>query len=785
MTRFSNSAGHPGAKPNKFYVAQKPRIFAVVLMVLALAIGQNAYAQSTGSPSSAGYEGGADAGEKPRPQLVRRSSLVEEIVVTATKRETDLRDIPLSIDAFTGESLREIGAVDVESIARFSPGVSVSPGLDPEAAQVIIRGVSTDTFFTFFTRTFGMFYEDVSMVNPSILGPQPNVDPFDMKTVEILKGPQGTLFGGSALAGAIRYVPNKPDFEEIYGQIAASVGKHDLSEDYSRRYDLMVNVPLGERFALRVAAGKVDRPGYITDLRSGEDDINSSDASQFRALITWRPSDSLAVTYNTLTRKTHQDNGAFANTDEDTTHSERYFADVLDSKTEIHVLTTEWNLENINVIAVLSNMDKDYPQRLDYSQFLGTSQAGIGAYGDTFIESSQPSAELRVVSASPTESSWWMLKDWSYVAGLFYVYSDQFLRLKLGTEESGDLIKLEGDVDAEEYALFFDVTRAIGERWEVGFGARYFEQTTDADIGTTLVALTGLADVGAVGDALLPVIDSLGLSSGAEIGREKGSISETVFNPKFTLRWQYSDEFSIFASAVKGFRYAGANQNPTQDPGVPLFFESDEIWNYELGIRTEWFGGVLQFDLTAFLLEWTDLQVQQRDYTGGFAYTTNVGGARNKGVEFGLNLLLPAGFAVKLNGSYVDARTTTFFDDFQGPAEAGTELPGSSPASGSLLVLWLGNVGLAQIVSTLSYTFQNRNYNNLPHTYEHPGINLLGASVNVQLPQFWGQPAIKIVGNNLTNEREPGVVFDTPNTGGILTIYNPPRSVNLGIEFSF
>ena len=222
MTRFSNSAGHPGAKPNKFYVAQKPRIFAVVLMVLALAIGQNAYAQSTGSPSSAGYEGGADAGEKPRPQLVRRSSLVEEIVVTATKRETDLRDIPLSIDAFTGESLREIGAVDVESIARFSPGVSVSPGLDPEAAQVIIRGVSTDTFFTFFTRTFGMFYEDVSMVNPSILGPQPNVDPFDMKTVEILKGPQGTLFGGSALAGAIRYVPNKPDFEEIYGQIKSN-----------------------------------------------------------------------------------------------------------------------------------------------------------------------------------------------------------------------------------------------------------------------------------------------------------------------------------------------------------------------------------------------------------------------------------------------------------------------------------------------------------------------------------------------------------------------------------
>ena len=362
----------------------------------------------------------------------QRVTVLEEVIVSATKRDANLRDIPLSIDAFSGDSLREIGASSIESIARFSPGVSVSPGLDPEAAQVIIRGVSTDTFFTFFTRTFGMFYEDVSMVNPSILGPQPNIDPYDLKTVEILKGPQGTLFGGSALAGAIRYVPNKPDFDEGYGQLAASTTEHARSDSMSHRYDVMANIPLGEKFAARFVASKTARPGYITDLRSGRDDINSSQSEQFRGLLSWRATENFSLNYSGMRRETHQDDGAFANTIGQPTHSERFFPDVLDSRTDIHTLTADWAFEHFDVVAVAANMTKDYPQRLDYSQFFGTSTAGIGTYGDTYIESEQPSAEIRIVSGAPTESDWWILQDWSYVAGVFYVFSDQFLALNIG-----------------------------------------------------------------------------------------------------------------------------------------------------------------------------------------------------------------------------------------------------------------------------------------------------------------------------------------------------------------
>lgn len=332
------------------------------------------------------------------------------------------------------------------------------------------------------------------------------------------------------------------------------------------------------------------------------------------------------------------------------------------------------------------------------------------------MRSSQPSAELRLVSVRATASDWWLLRDWDYVTGYFFVYSDQFLNLELGTEPSGAVLRLRGDADAKENAVFFDLTKHLTDQWELGVGGRLFRQSTKADISTTVIAVEGLVDAKPLLQVLEPVIDTLPASGNVQLGRQQGEIGETVFNPKFTLQWRKSKDFSVFTSAVKGFRYAGANQNPTLDPNVPLFFESDDIWNYELGVRTRWFQGAMQLDVAVFQLDWNDLQVQQREYTGAFAYTANVGGARNRGVELGLDLILPAGFALKLNGAYVDARTTTFFDDFQGPAPAGSELSGLSPFSAAALLLWMRPLGNAEMTSTLSYSYQNRNYNNLPHT---------------------------------------------------------------------
>uniref|UniRef100_UPI003569D3CC TonB-dependent receptor n=2 Tax=Litorivivens sp. TaxID=2020868 RepID=UPI003569D3CC len=673
--------------------------------------------------------------------------LIEEVVVTATKRDANLRDIPISIDSFRGEDLREIGATDSESIAKFAPGVTTTTGPDPEAVQIVIRGISTGAQLNYFNRTFGIFYDDISLVNPSLAGIQPNFSIYDMRSVEILKGPQGTLFGGSALAGAVRYVPAMPDLDEPHGSFAASIGEHARSDDRSQGYDLMWNQPLTDHLAARIVGSKQNRPGYINDTRNDRQDTNETESTQYRAIVSWDITDRFSLDVNAARRESQQNDSPYANYDYQPVHDAKFFADSTDAVMDVGYLAAQYDFDDFYGKLILSQLNKDSYQRYDYSTFTGTSQAGIGTYNDSTLHSEQPSAELRLVSTSPTQSRFAFLDSWNYIAGYFYTRSDQGGLITIGTAQTSEFFTLSGDVLAEEHAIFFDVSRTFFEKWELGLGGRYFRQTTDG-------LIVGKAKFGLLNDPLLaqlmPPIVAAGLPDGAETNRDQAKISDTVFNPKVTLQYRFSDNLWFFASAIKGFRYAGLNTNVSQDPEGPLLFDSDHIWNYELGVRSEWFGGALQVDLTAFHIDWTDLQINQLDYLGVFGFIKNIGEAENTGAELSVTSLLPGGLALKMNAAYIDAHTTVPFDDYSGEIPAGRELPLTSPWSASAILLWYRAFSHFDVISSLSYTYQNRNYNNLAQTYEHPALSLLGASLKMDFPQVWGQPAISLIGTNLT-----------------------------------
>ena len=137
----------------------------------------------------------------------------------------------------------------------------------------------------------GRFYGNVPLTNPSIMGVEPDLDTFDMRSIEVLKGPQGTLFGGSALAGAIRYVPNSPELGEFYGSASAGVGATASSDDVTTDYSLMLNVPVGDSFALRFAGSMRDFAGFIDDTRTGAKDINDYESDQGRIMAKWQITD--------------------------------------------------------------------------------------------------------------------------------------------------------------------------------------------------------------------------------------------------------------------------------------------------------------------------------------------------------------------------------------------------------------------------------------------------------------------------------------------------------------
>lgn len=687
----------------------------------------------------------------------------------AEERRSPLRYVPLSVDSFSGERLRSVGGTDLQSALRFSPGVTVSPGMTGDSQQVIFRGVSTDTQASFATRTFGLIYDDVSLVNPTVPGGQPNLDPFDMAAVQVLKGPQGALFGPSALAGAVRYVPQFADYEAAYGTISGGVGSLARSGDMTEDYTAMWNQPFGESFAIRAVASRRDEAGYLRDIRNDRDNVNSSRTDQIRLLAGWRVTEDLELRLNGFRREYRLDDGTFADNTQRPTNSRRFVPEFVDSEISVGSLTAEWAFEPFSLRLTGSYLDKDFEQILDVSTFSGSAMAGAGTYASLPGNSRQPGAELSLLSQRPTQSELAILDGWEYVAGYAYTRSDQAFALDIGAQALGSLILQEVDAEAEEHALYLNLSRRLWESWSVGFGGRLLKQTTDAFSDVTVNAL----------DSVLPLLP------GVAVNHIEGRLKEEEFNPRVSLEWRVAQDFALFAAAVKGFRFGGINTNPTLDPQVPDFFKADSIWNYELGARSRWLGGNLQADLTLFYLDWDDVQIQQREYLGLLSYTDNLGGARSRGVELAIEALLPAGFALNLSGAYVDAETTEAFDDFQGPAPEGRELPGTPPFNGAARLSWAEAWDAIELSSAVTYTYQTRNYNNLAQTFEHPSLGLLGASVGLRFAGLFGAPELSLIGTNLTNELEPVLVTDALLTNDVLVVFNRPRELKLNLRLSF
>ncbi|HKY91549.1 MAG TPA: TonB-dependent receptor plug domain-containing protein, partial [Nevskiaceae bacterium] len=218
---------------------------------------------------------------------------IEEIVVTATKREESVRDIPVSINATTGETLEKMGARDINDYIATVPGITLqeSPNGDAGGRKLTVRGVGPSEFNGVSgNQTVGQFIGDIPMTDPYSNFVTPDLDPFDLQTVEILKGPQGTYFGASALNGAIRYVPTKPVLGE-WGVRGFAEGLHIEDGATDGTYAAAVNVPIGETLAFRATGVLQNTPGYIDNLQRDDEDADSRRKWSARGGLRWQPSD--------------------------------------------------------------------------------------------------------------------------------------------------------------------------------------------------------------------------------------------------------------------------------------------------------------------------------------------------------------------------------------------------------------------------------------------------------------------------------------------------------------
>ncbi|MES2491616.1 MAG: TonB-dependent receptor [Pseudomonadota bacterium] len=625
---------------------------------------------------------------EPAPERKQRAG-IEEIVVTATKREQNLRDIPASITQFSGDKLEASGKTNLNDYLSETPGVTMNQ-VTPNLPRISIRGISTDTSgLSGQPSPTGIFIGDVAFTDPYISAMQPDLSAFDLASVEVLKGPQGTLFGGAALAGALRYVLNDPQPGEWHvrgfsqyrmpdhGSAAATTG-------------ISVNAPLYEdSLTVRLAYVNQKYPG-VTDLTRDPPkyNVDHGKGAQYRGTLMWQPLDALKLKLTHLQQTFETpDANPYADNPNTRSNGNLILPQPVETKFSLDTLSAEYEFNDMRLVSLTSYSKKHLAVGADATPgLIGTPPPGYPAAGAAFLfigdDSKAFTQELRLQSNDGDDFKW--------LTGVYlYKYSIHFLlagnllaaqdTLGPGSALSNvlngggldltdiynklSLLYAVSDAKAQEYALFFDVSDKFWEKLEVSAGARFYSTGVQGGFfGTGVLAYSG--------------------NTGQEINYTGNKMRESGISPKVSATYKFTEDVSQYLQISRGFRFGGLQSVPsTVFTEVPQKYKSDTLWNFETGLRTAWFDNSLHADLTLFYLLFKNPQIRQS--TGGplsLTYTDNVGAAISRGLESSLKWLTPLpGLEMNLSLALTDAHTTESFTASDGSTvPAGQQLPGAS-----------------------------------------------------------------------------------------------------------
>ncbi|MBW2942542.1 TonB-dependent receptor [Zhongshania aquimaris] len=717
---------------------------------------------------------------------------LEEVVVTATKRSENLRDIPASIAHFDGSVLEEQGKLNLADYLQETPGVVVNSAA-PGVMRISIRGIGVDNSpDATIPSAVGILIGDTSFTDPYIGSITPDLSAFDLASVEVLKGPQGTVFGGAALSGAVRYVLESPHTEGLEFKAFSQYSDVDHGGD-ALTSGVAANIPLYEdKLALRVGFVSREYPGLYDNRRSGENDVNDGGGDQVRAIVRWLPTDKLDIKLTYLEQDFSVDDGVYIADNRE----ERSLDDFLLKQPREHdfsltSLDMRYDFDRFSVMSLTSLTTKNSYAFSDISATFFSPPPGApeatGIFSATNHNSEAVAQEIRFQS----NGDWWV--DW--IAGVYsYDYELHFDiyintiaqdRLLGGIGDITSLIPITipnltretsllfafNDATATEEAIFLDFTKTFWDRLHLAIGARYYETVVEG----------GYDGVGVLARAA---------NNGQAVDIFK-EIVESGVSPRYSIKFDISDDISVYTQAAKGFRFGGIQTIPASEAdGVPETYKSDKLWNYEIGLRSSWLDNTLQFDAAIFKIDYQDPQIQQKTQTSNLGFKDNVGSAESTGYEVSLRWLTPIdGLALSLDGGEVDSHTSEAFVDSAGNMiPAGTQMPGAADSQYSATASYFNSAFDVNYNLYLTYSYIGKNFGDLAQTEAVNDFATLNAGVSLTLENLSFRPQFSLNVTNIRDEIEPigGGSRDLP-TGERQAIYifNSPRTVNarLSVEF--
>jgi iron complex outermembrane recepter protein len=545
----------------------------------------------------------------PADQAAQQKSIeLQEVVVTAQKRTERLQDVPLSLTAVTGEEIARKDVTSLTGLQYSIPGLTideVAPGQD----AIQIGGVSDADG----PATVGVYLDEMPITGNTVqigsTGTLADVRLLDMARVEVLRGPQGTLYGEGSMGGTIRYITNSPDLTTYSGSVEGEGGQIDGGAQ-SYKADGVANLPLipGE-LGLRLVAGYERDGGWIDDSATGQSNINGIDFKTFRGKLLVRPTDRVEVSLLYQHQDSDQNfepfgiNGIYPSPVESFAH-DRY--DIVNG-------IVKFDLGPVDILETAGYLNRTSTSQADATAaFLPFLEAppplGLGLpsgfiTGIPFFEQTTQriyTDELRFSSNGNGPFTW--------IVGAYYRHGTAQLDESTSTFP-GQLpfVLVQGTIphSSNSAAVFADGTYQLTSHLSASIGGRYY---TDREHLTSNTVEFG--------------VPTLATPPGATFDS---------FDPKFNLTWKFSPDSMAYLNAAKGFRSGGFNATPV--PGVPEKFSPDELWHYELGTKHELFDRKLDLAADVFYTDWSNVQTTVLLPLQEIAVTENAGKVNGWGTD--------------------------------------------------------------------------------------------------------------------------------------------------------
>lgn len=664
-------------------------------------------------------------------------SALQEVIVTANRREENVQKVPVSIQVITGGDLDKSGASQFQDYLNSVSSVGFTKS-GAGSVRLGIRGVSNvngdESGVAKSKSAVGLYLNDVPIQGA---GPIPDLSLYDLSRVEVLKGPQGTLYGEGSMGGAIKMIltPADPTAFSAKGDISASDGSR-TDTNYNIRG--AVNIPLiADRLAARIVATYRDDQGYIDNIRTGQDGLGDNELSSARLLLDGKITDSLSA--ELLYLHQHQKIDGFP--DVSVTNVDAAPTDV---KTSIDDLTTDipdrrymrqdFDLAGITLkyrvgsveLSAASSYWQNKRDRYDRNPFIGIYDGfALLDFGLPGIDISDPQGftinvdqhayaqELRLSSVDADRFNWTVGafmrsakqkgRSWDTLPN-FAVYNANMqanaaamapLLGFLGATLDDALFDDERDVyrnvvheSFKQYAVYGETDIKLNEKLSLKLGLRAFKEDLDIDQSAEALAIEAL-------DFMLAGFPVTSQSS--------ASADDDGVVPRVGLAYQVTPDHLLYALASKGFRSGGPNFNDFHDPTVPELYKADTLWNYELGAKTMWLDRRLAVNLSLYRVDWKDVQVPAVS-PGSTGYVANGGKARINGGELQIIAAPTDHWQFGANLGLLDSKLQSV-DPTVDNALVGADLPNAPKTTASAYLQYAQPVALGKASIRFDYQF--------------------------------------------------------------------------------